>query len=314
MIAKAYLEHASDRQGVVFCPTVACAQEVAAEMVLAGIAAELVVGTTPLDIRRRIYAAQQAGAVQVLVSVGVLTEGWDAPWVSCAVIARPTSSTGLYVQMVGRVLRPWPGKVDALVLDVVGVSSRLKLAGISNLSTTDVEVADGQSLIEARKQAERGADEEQDVPETARTPWRYRVGATEVDLFHTSVSAWLNTPAGVWFITTRTSTWFLWPDADDPSLWRIGKCGIRSAKGGQWVMTGLTLGYARAWAEQRATEEDPSIASRTSSWRRGRPSEAQVSFANRLGLPVEVTELRRGALSDAISVHFASKILDKEPR
>jgi DNA repair protein RadD len=50
----------------------------------------------------------------------VLTEGWDSPSVSCIVLARPTKSLGLHIQMTGRVLRPWPGKTDALVIDHAG--------------------------------------------------------------------------------------------------------------------------------------------------------------------------------------------------
>jgi DNA repair protein RadD len=50
----------------------------------------------------------------------VLTEGWDAPEVSCLVLARPTRSLGLYRQMVGRVLRASPDKTDALILDHAG--------------------------------------------------------------------------------------------------------------------------------------------------------------------------------------------------
>jgi hypothetical protein len=50
----------------------------------------------------------------------VLTEGWDSPSMSCIVLARPTRQLGLFRQMVGRVLRPAPGKVDALVLDHAG--------------------------------------------------------------------------------------------------------------------------------------------------------------------------------------------------
>jgi superfamily II DNA or RNA helicase len=50
----------------------------------------------------------------------VLTEGWDQPDVSCCILARPTKSLGLYRQMVGRVLRPSPGKDHALILDHAG--------------------------------------------------------------------------------------------------------------------------------------------------------------------------------------------------
>ena len=46
--------------------------------------------------------------LQVVCSVGVVSYGWDEPIVSCAILARPTMSLALYLQQVGRVLRPWP--------------------------------------------------------------------------------------------------------------------------------------------------------------------------------------------------------------
>ena len=54
----------------------------------------------------------------------VLTEGWDMPEVSCCILARPTRKMGLYRQMVGRVLRPAPGKVNAIVIDHSGAVFR----------------------------------------------------------------------------------------------------------------------------------------------------------------------------------------------
>src|ERR1700730_16585851 len=54
----------------------------------------------------------------------VLTEGWDMPEVSCCILARPTKKMGLFRQMIGRILRPAPGKVDAIVLDHSGAVFR----------------------------------------------------------------------------------------------------------------------------------------------------------------------------------------------
>jgi hypothetical protein len=55
--------------------------------------------------------------------VGVLTEGFDDPEVSCVALARPTQSQGLYAQCVGRGMRTHPGKSDCLILDFVDASS-----------------------------------------------------------------------------------------------------------------------------------------------------------------------------------------------
>ena len=76
--------------------------------------------TTPTDERDAILARLSRGEIDVVCNCMVLTEGWDQPDVSCIVLARPTKHMGLYRQMIGRVLRPAPGKDHALVLDHAG--------------------------------------------------------------------------------------------------------------------------------------------------------------------------------------------------
>lgn len=67
--------------------------------------------------RHRMLDAFSRGEIQVVSNVGILTEGWDCPPASCGIIARPTRSENLYLQMVGRFLRPHPGKKYAMILD-----------------------------------------------------------------------------------------------------------------------------------------------------------------------------------------------------
>jgi len=75
--------------------------------------ARFVTGTTPKDERRGMLADYAAGKFQILVNVGVATEGFDEPGIACVVMARPTKSRALYAQMAGRSTRPLPGLVDA---------------------------------------------------------------------------------------------------------------------------------------------------------------------------------------------------------
>lgn len=118
----AYLEHARGRQAVVFCQHVKAAQVHLDEFRAAGIAAALVTAETPWAERQATIAAFRAGRGQVLLNVYVLTEGFDAPETSCCIIARGCGTPGMYIQMIGRALRPAPGKTDAVVLDLRGVS------------------------------------------------------------------------------------------------------------------------------------------------------------------------------------------------
>lgn len=90
----------------------------------AGVVAEHLDGETDNTARRALLHGLAVGKIQVLCSVGVLTEGWDCPSVSCCILARPTASTGLYLQMAGRVLRPSAGKTDCLILDHAGNTLR----------------------------------------------------------------------------------------------------------------------------------------------------------------------------------------------
>jgi len=77
-------------------------------------------GNTEDEEREQIFQALWEGKITVLCNCQVLTEGWDCPPVSCCVLARPTKSIGLYLQMAGRTLRPWDGKEDCLLIDHSG--------------------------------------------------------------------------------------------------------------------------------------------------------------------------------------------------
>jgi DNA repair protein RadD len=115
-----WLRHAERRKTVVFAAGVAHSVHIRDEFRQAGVRAEHLDGATPAEERDGILAGLADGAVEVVTNAMVLTEGWDCPEASCLILARPTRHMGLYRQMVGRVLRPAPGKTDALILDHAG--------------------------------------------------------------------------------------------------------------------------------------------------------------------------------------------------
>jgi superfamily II DNA or RNA helicase len=107
---------------VCFSRAVKLAAEHVEQFRAAGIRAALLTGETPLEERRRHLADLRDGRINVLCNVFVATEGFDIPAVDCIILARGIGSTGGYLQMVGRALRPAPGKLDAIILDLAGVS------------------------------------------------------------------------------------------------------------------------------------------------------------------------------------------------
>jgi len=111
---------AENRLTVCFAAGIEHSQHLRDAFLAAGIAAAHLDGETDPTTRATLLADLAAGRIRVLCSVGVLTEGWDCPAVACAILARPTASTGLYLQMAGRILRPADEKIDALILDHAG--------------------------------------------------------------------------------------------------------------------------------------------------------------------------------------------------
>jgi len=110
-----------DRKGwLVFCVGVTHAANVAVNLIKRGYTADVVTGDTPKAARDASILAFKEGRVRALVSVGVLTTGFDAPNADALICLRPTESPGLWVQMVGRVSRLAPDKANGLVLDFTG--------------------------------------------------------------------------------------------------------------------------------------------------------------------------------------------------
>ena len=108
------------RRTVVFTVNVAHSVHIRNEFRLSGALAEHIDGSTPIEERKKILTSFAAGSVDIVCNCAVLTEGWDRPEASCLILARPTKSLGLYRQMTGRILRPAPGKTDAIILDHAG--------------------------------------------------------------------------------------------------------------------------------------------------------------------------------------------------
>ncbi len=117
---EAWQKHAGGRKAIVFCRDVKHAQDMADAFRDAGIPAGCIDGRLDSDLRAARLAAHAAGDLTVLTTVQVLTEGYDDPSVGCAIMARGFSSAGAWIQACGRVVRPYPGKTNAIIIDLRG--------------------------------------------------------------------------------------------------------------------------------------------------------------------------------------------------
>jgi superfamily II DNA or RNA helicase len=147
-----YRKLAAGKRAVVFCTSVEHSQHVVAQFRAAGFAAEHVDGET--DPRERDAALRrfEAGETTILSNVELFGEGVDIPGIEVAILLRPTQSLSLYLQQVGRALRPAPGKSEALILDHAGNALRHGLPD-----------DDRQWSLEGQKRR-KGARDPDDVP------------------------------------------------------------------------------------------------------------------------------------------------------
>ena len=119
-----YLKICPHKPAICFTISIKFAERMAEEFRQAGVPAASIDGKLTAFERQKRMDDLQSGAIKVLTSCELISEGVDCPKVACAILLRPTQSLGLYLQQVGRALRPYPGKERAIVLDHVGNSSR----------------------------------------------------------------------------------------------------------------------------------------------------------------------------------------------
>lgn len=119
-IIRNWTEKANGMRTIVFAAGVAHSQHIVQQFMEAGVLAAHLDGGTPLRERELILREWRAGVIRVVSNCQVLTEGYDDPALECCVLARATQSVSLYLQMVGRVMRPASGKSRTVILDHAG--------------------------------------------------------------------------------------------------------------------------------------------------------------------------------------------------
>ncbi|GAA5852613.1 hypothetical protein JCM9279_005529 [Rhodotorula babjevae] len=158
----AWLENARDRRS-----TLVFAVSVAHVLSLTntfreehGVDARFVYEGTKQKDREELYRAFKAGEFPVLINCGILTEGADFPAIDCVLLARPTRSQNLFLQMIGRGLRlsPATGKTSCLVIDLVGDATDLGVVCTPTLFGIDpATTIEGRSTSQLEEVASREA-------------------------------------------------------------------------------------------------------------------------------------------------------------
>lgn len=118
-----YIARTPGKRAACFGVNIGHSKMLAAEFTRAGVAAEHIDGSMPQTERASIFARVRSGETRVLCNFGIVTRGVDIPELEVAILARPTKSLSLFIQMVGRVMRPAPGKSHATIHDHAGLTA-----------------------------------------------------------------------------------------------------------------------------------------------------------------------------------------------
>lgn len=293
VIVDSYLEHSPGKCAVAFCVDVQHALDLAAMFNQAGIKAAAVYGDMPKEERRQLLKDFRTGKIQVLANCQILTEGFDCPEIESLLMARPTKSQSLFIQMVGRGTRLYPGKEFCLVIDFC--DSRHDVCQLGTL--LGKKMKDGQTIIEAIEEQER----EEKIQLEAKVS---EVKTREFDLLNRSRFLWMALTNGCYRL----------PLGKDGYIWLrqidLDKYKILLVTGEQVLQLHkklLPLGYSQGVAEDFARKsKSGKLADKQAQWRNLPMSEAQAGEFKRLKADIPVG-LTRGEASDAIEELKAKK-------
>jgi superfamily II DNA or RNA helicase len=120
-LIESYNRFAKGKKTIIFAVDVLHSKEIVQRYLYADIPAAHIDATTPINERKIILNKFKSGEILVLSNVDIVSEGFDVPDCDAVQLARPTKSLVLYLQQVGRCMRPSPGKKYGLVLDNAGL-------------------------------------------------------------------------------------------------------------------------------------------------------------------------------------------------
>jgi ATP-dependent helicase IRC3 len=317
LVVESHKKYADGRQSVAFTVSVDGAYQLADAFKAAGIAAAAADGTTPMQERRWLLNDFRAGKFQVLCNVALWTEGLDLPEISCVHQVRPTQSDGLYTQMIGRGLRLFPGKVDALILDYAPIDSR-NIAMMGDVLGVEAKKS---AYIEPKEEAGEviaGFTFDGDVKwlqgnpmeivsrrldYLSASPWRWAqptgksgpmvlgLGKGDDEIERSLVISQPAEQMRVWLVAKRPDD--RWPQAYE-------------------VATG-TFEQCSEWANEYADKRGNSVLARKQAgWRNQSPSDGQITFARRLG--VWRDGMSKGDCADAITSKLALHAVNRKER
>lgn len=316
-IVAAYNSLVPESKAIVFCAGVKHANNLATSFASAQIKTEVILGATDSDSRRDILARFRMGTTKVLINVGVLTEGFDEPTIETIILARPTRSTLLYTQIVGRGTRLHEGKPHCTILDFADTTRGKKPIGLPSLLGLPPEFdLQGQDLIEVAKKYKELEDY---CPgEAVRV-----LDPNDIQLAYKRINLFMPPPPNEF---VQQYSRFVWAEVAEND-YHLGVDNYNSFRIytdtlGRWVvehrqrtLDGLQvklLGHPEDMRDAFVRSDrwimakfDTNLLESDAAWRADGPTDAQRKLLKRIGVPV-TSDMTKGTASQIIGKYYES--------
>jgi superfamily II DNA or RNA helicase len=314
-VVAAYRNLAMDKKALIYASGVRHAQNLAVSFRTSEIKTAVIVGTTPREEREEILAQFATGQISVIVNVGVLTEGFDEPSLEAIIIAKPTRSTLLYTQIVGRGTRLFEGKKHCIIIDIADTTKGKKPIGLPTLlgMPPDFDLQ-GQSLTEV---AEKFEELESYCPgEAVRV-----LNPNDIEVAYTRINLFMPPPPNPVVLEYSKLVWAeIAEDEFHLGLNNTESMRIKCDTLGRWNVTihdnhqkstrvlGITSDMREAFARsdrwiQSNRASSVSLLDSSAAWRADSPTASQQKLLKRIGVPI-TTDMTKGMASQIISRYY----------
>ena len=313
-IVTAYNDLANAKKTVVFAAGVDHAGNLGEAFRKNGSSVRVIIGTTPEEERRQILSDFKSGAVTVLVNVGVLTEGFDEPSIEAIILAKPTRSSLLYTQIVGRGTRLFEGKEHCMIIDIADTTRGKKPIGLPTLLGMPAEFdLQGQSLTDI-------ADEFEKLKETAPGEASTVLNMEDITNAYKRIDLFMPPPPNPAVLEYST---FIWSEVGEDRFYLntnsfesfhiycdtlgrwVAESHVRSGANvnihviGRGQSIRSVFAGADKWIMENRSASLPLIDA-TAVWRADAPTDKQQKLLKRIGVPITNT-MTKGMASQIIS-------------
>ena len=317
-IVNAFIDLAGTKKTVVFAANIVHARNLAASFATQTRAqVRIVLGETIDEEREQILKDFKSGEVQVIINVGVLTEGFDEPSIEAIILARPTRSSLLYTQIVGRGTRLNDNKLNCMIIDVADATKGKKPVSLPTLLGLPPDFdLQGQSFTEVAKEFEKLKEFCPGMATHVLNPDDIRNSYKEINLFMPPPPnpAVIEYSKFVWAEIGVNNFQLNLSSIDSMQIYydALGRwvSQIKQRSGDKYLYTPIghaaTLRTVFARTDEWIRKNRPttlSLIDADAMWRKDPPTDKQVKMLRRIGVPI-TTEITKGMASQIISKYY----------